>query len=365
MVDQRIEKLAKLCVEYSVAVKPKEKVVIRGSVQAAPLMTEIYRQCLLSDAYPWLLPNLYAEYTFFENAKGHQLKFVSPFDKFIYENLDVLITVLAEPNPKRLSNIDASKIGTFQASRFELAEILHKREAEGKLRWTLFPFPISDGAQEASMSLPEYEDFVYSSCLIDKRDPIAEWKKIRKQQDKICAFLNKKTKIHITGEDTDLTYSCKGRKWRSCWGDKNMPDGEVLTSPVENSVNGKIRFTYPGVYLGREVEDITLTFKKGKVTKATAAKGQDLLKEILKIKSADRLGETAIGTNNNITRFTKNILFDEKMGGTIHMALGNGIADTGSKNHSAVHWDILKDMKKNGEIYADNELFYKNGKFLI
>ena len=365
MVDKRIERLAELCVHYSVAVKPKEKVVIRGSVMAEPLMTEIYKQCLLSDAYPWMLPSFYADYTLYRYAKEHQLKFVSPFDRSIYESMDALITVLAEPNPKRLSNVDSSRIKTFQASRLELTEIFHKREAEGKLRWNLLPFPISDEAQEASMSLPEYEDFVYNSCLLDKKDPAEEWKKIHGQQERICSFLDKASKIRILGEDTDLNFSVKGRKWKNCSGDKNMPDGEIFTGPLENSVNGKIRFTFPGVFLGKEVEDITLSFKNGRVTKATAAKGQDLLKEIIKIKGADRLGEIAIGTNNGITRFTKNMLFDEKMGGTIHMALGNGYPETGSKNHSAIHSDILKDMKKNAGIYADNQLFYKNGKFLI
>jgi aminopeptidase len=156
----------------------------------------------------------------------------------------------------------------------------------------------------------------------------------------------------------------KGRKWINCSGEKNMPDGEVFTSPIENSVNGTIRFTYPGIYSGKEVEDINLTFKKGKVVKASAAKGQDLLKEILKIEGADRIGETAIGTNYGVTRFTKEMLFDEKMGGTIHMALGNSYPETGGLNKSAIHWDILKNMRKGGEIYADGKLFYKNGKFL-
>jgi aminopeptidase len=200
--------------------------------------------------------------------------------------------------------------------------------------------------------------------LVDKKDPISEWKKIRKEQEKVCNFLNKTNKIHIVGPDTDLTFSVKDRKWLNCSGDKNMPDGEVFTGPIENSANGKIRFTFPGIYMGREVEDITLTFKNGKVVKASAAKGEELLKEILKIKGADRIGEAAIGTNYGITRFTKNMLFDEKMGGTIHIALGKSYAESGGKNSSPIHWDILKDMKRGGEIYADKELFHKNGKFL-
>jgi aminopeptidase len=215
------------------------------------------------------------------------------------------------------------------------------------------------------MALPEYEDFVYNSCLVNKDDPIAEWKKVRKRQEKICAFLNNAKRIHLTGEDTDLTFDVKGRKWINCCGEKNMPDGEVFTAPIEDSANGTIRFTYPGIFSGREIEDIKLTFKAGKVVKASAAKGDELLQQLLKIEGADRLGETAIGTNYEITRFTKHMLFDEKMGGTIHMALGfNPIPETGGLNKSALHWDILKDMKKDAEIYADSKLFYKNGKVL-
>jgi len=327
MVDPRIEKLAKLCVHYSVDLKPKEEVLIQGSESAFPLINEIYKECLLSDTHPLIIPRLDVEYTYFKYAKEHQLTFVSPFEKFVVENIDVLIDIFCEPNPKRLSNIDPAKIKMHRASRRELMEIFLRREAEGKWRWTGLPYPIDAQAQEAAMSLAEYEDFVYSSCLVDKEDPIAEWKKIRQQQQKICEFLNQASEIRIVGEDTDLTFNVKGRKWINCSGEKNMPDGEVFTGPIENSANGTIRFTFPGIYLGREVEDITLTFKDGKVVKASATKGDDLLRQLLKIEGANRIGEAAIG--------------------------------------SAIHWDILKDMKKDGEIYADNKLFYKKGKFLV
>jgi len=166
------------------------------------------------------------------------------------------------------------------------------------------------------------------------------------------------------GEDTDLTLSVEGRKWINSDGKRNMPSGEVFTAPVENSANGTIRFTYPGIYAGKEIEDTTLTFEAGRVISASAAKGSGLLEEIIKIEGADRLGEVAVGTNYGINRFTKNMLFDEKMGGTIHMALGNSYPESGGLNKSAIHWDILKDMKKGGEIYADRRLVYKNGEFL-
>jgi aminopeptidase len=364
MVDERVKKLAKLCINYSVEVKPKEKTVIFGSELAFPLINELYKECLLNDAYPMVLPNLEVDFTFLKYAKEHQLVYVSPFERFLLENVDVQIGIFCEPNPKRLTSISPDKMRMRAASRRELTEIHLKREAEGKLRWTGLPYPINAQAQEAAMALPEYEDFAYSSCLVDRDDPIAEWKKVRKEQEKVCNFLNRANEIRFLGEDTDLTLSTKGRRWINCCGEKNMPDGEVFTGPIENSTNGTIRFTYPGLYAGREVEDIKLTFKNGKIVNASAAKGEDLLKELLQVENADRLGEVAIGTNYGITRFTKNMLFDEKMGGTVHMALGMAYPESGGLNKCAIHWDILKEMRKDGEIYADGEPFYKNGKFL-
>ncbi|MFW6117263.1 MAG: aminopeptidase [Thermoproteota archaeon] len=365
MVDPRIEKLAKLCVRYSVDLEPKEKVLIGGSKLAFPLIKEIYKECLINDAYPTVIPRLDVQYTFYKHAEKHQLEFVSPFKKFLYENIDVIINVWCQPNPKGLTNVDPKKMKTHRASERELVEIFHNRVEEGELKWTLLPYPINAQAQEAAMSLEEYEDFVYTSCLVDKEDPIGEWKKIHKKQEKICDFLDPVEEIHVIGKDTDLTLNVKGRNWINCSGEKNMPDGEVFTSPVEDSANGTIRFTFPGIYSGREVEDIKLTFEDGKVVEASATKGKELLQQLLTIDGADRIGEAAVGTNFGITRFTKNMLFDEKMGGTLHVALGESLPGTGGKNKSAIHWDILKDMEEGGKIYADNKLFYENGKFLI
>jgi aminopeptidase len=277
----------------------------------------------------------------------------------------VRISIFCEPSPKALSTVDPAKIRTRIASGKELNEIFFRRVAEHKLRWTGLPYPINAQAQEGNMALREYEDFVYSSCLVDREDPIAEWKKVYEQQQKICEFLDQTSEIRVVGEDTDLTFNAEGRKWINCGGKENMPDGEVFTGPIENSVNGTIRFTFPGIFSGREIEDIKLTFKDGRAVKASAAKGDDFLQQALKIEGADRLGEIAIGTNYGITRFTKNMLFDEKMGGTVHMALGNSYPESRGKNRSAIHWDILKDMKKDGVIYGDDKPFYKNGKFII
>ncbi|MFQ5821871.1 MAG: aminopeptidase [Candidatus Heimdallarchaeota archaeon] len=365
LVDPRIEKLAKLCVQYSTAVQPKEKVLIQGTDLAFPLINEIYKECLLYDAYPEIIPRLDVDYTFFKHAKEHQLQFVHPLYKFVVKNIDVRIGIYCDPNPKRLTNIDPVKMKLRAASQRELSELLHKREAEGKLRWTVFPYPAIAQAQEAAMALEEYENFVYGSCLLDKENPIAEWEKIHLKQEVICEFLNQVSELRIEGEDTDLSFKVQDRKWINGDGKENMPDGEIFTAPIENSANGTIRFTFPGIVAGREVEDITLTFKDGKVVKASAAKGNDLLQQLLEVDGADRIGEAAIGTNFGITQFTKNMLFDEKIGGTIHIALGNSYPESGGQNKSAIHWDILKDMKKEGEIYADGNLFYKNGEFLL
>jgi aminopeptidase len=366
MVDQRVEKLAKLCVNYSVGVKPKETVLIQGATVASPLMHELYKECLQSDAYPTVFSRFDFQYTFYKFAKEHHLQHVPSLTKFAFENFDVFISIFGEANTRTLTNIDPEKIRKHQESGREIFDIFIKREAEGKLRWNGLPYPAYAEAQEAEMALSEYEDFVYSSCLVDQNDPTAEWKRIHSDQDKICSFLGQKNEIRLVGEDTDLTFSVKGRKWINCSGQKNLPDGEVYTGPVEDSADGNIRFTYPGIFMGREIEDISLSFKAGKVVRASATKGDDFLQQVLKVEGADRIGEAAIGTNYGISRFTKNMLFDEKMGGTIHMALGmNPAPETGGSNKSALHWDILKDMKKDGEIYADGQLFYKNGKFMI
>ena len=219
------------------------------------------------------------------------------------------------------------------------------------------------------MGLLEYEDFVAKACLLDKKNPVKEWRQISTMQDKFVGKLNKTKTMRFVGEDTDLSLSVEGRTWINCDGHLNMPDGEIFTCPIENSAQGRIRFTYPGIYarMGREVEDVVLTFKNGKVVKAEAEKGKDFLREILKIDAgAGRIGEISFGTNTRITKFTKNMLFDEKMGHCIHLALGFAplSKETGGKNKSAIHWDLLKDMRT-GEVYADNEIVYEKGRFTL
>jgi aminopeptidase len=219
---------------------------------------------------------------------------------------------------------------------------------------SIIPYPTEAFAQEAEMSLFEYEDFVEKACFLDKPNPVEEWQKLSESQQQTIKHLSKAENLRFVAEDTDLRLSVKGRTWVNADGHINMPDGEVFTAPIENSAEGEIRFTHPGIYMGREVSDITLTFKNGKVSKAHAEKGQDLMEQILKTDlGATRIGEIAVGTNKGITKFTKNIF---------HLALGNSIEMSGGKNKSAIHWDMLKDMSA-GEIHADGKVIYENGRF--
>jgi aminopeptidase len=304
-----------------------------------------------------------AEEIFYTLAQDHQLDYVNPINRYSLETVDAYIVVNATDNRKNLSNIDPARQARAAKAQTEIQKLFMQRLKKGW--YALIPFPTPSLAQEAAMGTEEYEDFVYHACLVDRKDPVKEWQRISAEQAKIKKYLDAKRSVHFVSKDVDLMAAVTGRPWVNCDGHLNMPDGEVFTSPIENSVEGTIRFSYPGIFMGKEIDDVALTFSKGKVVKATAAKGQDLLDHLLKIdEGAQRLGEIAIGTNPGITKFTKNILFDEKLTGTIHCALGNGFEESGSKNESAIHWDLLADMTHDGRVYADDELFYKDGKFL-
>ena len=367
MADQRIEKLAKTVVEYSCAMRNGDRVVINGSTIAEPLLKEIYARVLKAGGNPLMMLSLPGtEEIFYHYASDDQIKYVPKPTELIYETYDVRISILAETNTKSLSNIDPSKLVMQRRSRSELMKTFMRRSAAKELRWTVAPFPTNASAQDAEMSLTEYEDFVYGACLPDMSDPVGYWQRFSARQQKICDWLKGKKSVHLKGPDTDLRLSITGRVFENCDGHFNMPDGEVFTGPVEDSVEGRVHFSYPTIYSSREVTGVRLWFEKGKVVKASADKNEDFLLQTLDTDAGSRyVGEFAIGTNEGITRFTREILFDEKIGGSFHMALGSGYPETGSKNESAIHWDMICDLRKGGEIRVDDELFYKNGKFLI
>lgn len=362
-----IKKLARLLVHYSVEVKEKELIGISGTTAAEPLLKEIYKEVLRAGAYPRVQIDFEdREYLFYALAQDFQIDYLDPVELQEIEHIDASIGISANFNPHSLTAVDPALKQRRIIARKPLADAFYKKWAAGKLRWvgTLFPSPAL--AQEAHMSYEEYANFVFSCMRLDEDDPVAAWRNFSTVQEKICRRLDKVKEMRIIGQDTDLTLRIDGRTWINCDGKNNFPDGEVFTGPIEDSASGTIRFTFPGIVQGEEIEDIFLRFEKGRVVEARALKGEKLLQRLLDTDEGARyIGEVAIGTNEQIRRFSKKILLDEKMGGTIHLAVGRGYTLTGSKNESAIHWDMLKDMRQSGEIYADGKLIYKEGAFCL
>lgn len=367
MTDTRLEKLAEVLVDYSVAVKKGDRVVINGNAIAEPLLKEIYARVLKAGGYPLMMVSLSnMEEIFYRQASEEQLKYVPKPVEMIMETYDVRISVLAETNTKSLSGIDPGKIVTYQRAQTGLMKTFMQRSAKGELRWTIAPFPTNALAQDAEMGLGEYEDFVFRACMPDMADPVGYWRDFSARQQKIIDWLKGKRSVHLKGPDTDISLSVADRIFINADGHYNMPDGEVFTGPVEDSVEGHVYFSYPAIYRGKEVTGVRLWFEKGRVVKASAEKNEEYLISTLDTDAGARyVGEFSIGTNEGINRFTREILFDEKIGGSFHMALGAGYPETGSKNESAIHWDMICDLRDGGEIRVDDELLYQNGKFVL
>ena len=367
MADPRVETVAKILVDYSVEVKPNQLVRIDGGPSGAPLILAIYQKVLERGAYPFLqVEPEEAEELFYTYAKDTQLDYIPPFMKEMIEQIDAYIGIWTDVNTKQLTNADPAKQSRRAVAMRPLSDRLLERAAKKELRWSGTIHPIQAFAQDAEMSLREFEDFVYKACLVHEPDPINAWKKVSKEQQRVTDWLNKARQIDVVGPDTDLKLEVAGRTWINCDGHENFPDGEIFTGPIENSVNGHIRYTYPACLHGREVEDVRLQFEDGKVVKASATKNEEFLLKMLESdEGAKYVGEFAFGTNSGIQRFTKNTLFDEKIGGTIHLALGKGYPESGSKNKSAIHWDMVCDLRKGGEVRIDGTVFLKDGKILI
>jgi len=366
-MDARIEKLAELLVRYSTAVKPGDKVLIQGASNAAPLLSAIYVAILKSGGYPFMnvsLPGI--EEALYRHASDDQLAFLPPPLLMAIETFDASITVLSHENTRALSQIDPARIARYRQGRRPYMDIFMKRAAEGALKWVVTLFPTNAYAQDAEMSLHDFEDFVYRACLADESDPVLYWQKFSVWQEKLCRWLQGKKRVRLLAPGTDLTLSIENRRFISCDGRHNMPDGEVFTGPVEKSVEGFVTFSYPAIYEGREVSGIRLAFEGGRVVEAKAEKNEAFLQEIIATdEGASYVGEFALGTNTNITHFTREILFDEKIGGTFHLALGAGYPETGSMNRSAIHWDLICDLRPGGEVWVDDTIIVKEGRFIL
>jgi aminopeptidase len=362
-----MQKLANLLVNYSVEVQPGDWVIVRGDVIAEPLLAEIVGAVARAGGRPTVLLGSDAiNEALMREADASVLEWVSPTDKLLYDEADVIISARAVSNTRNLSGIDPEKERVATLSRGVLTETHLRRSAEGALRWVGTQYPCPAYAQEADMSLRDYEDFVYSATFVDKDDPVAEWQKVHVEQQRIIDWLKGKKIVTVKSPNADLTLSIEGRTFINSDGKRNMPSGEVFTGPVEDSANGWVKFTYPAIRGGREVEGVRLVFQDGKVVTATAEKNEAYLVSQLDADAGSRyLGEFAIGTNYGIQRFTKSILFDEKIGGSFHMAVGAGYPETGSVNKSSVHWDFICDVRQDSEIRVDGELLYKDGAFQI
>jgi len=367
MNDPRLDKLANVLVNYSAGIKAGQLVRINGPSVAEPLIVALAREVIAvgGHAAVYMSPDEISELKY-KYGNDEQLKYISPMAWSMVENIDASIGIWASSNTKALTNCDPSRQAVASAALRPWKDKFFERAASGKLKWVGTQFPCYAHAQDAEMSLGEYEDFVYRAGMLDKSDPAAAWAEVAVRQGRVVDWLMGKKQMRITTPGgTDVAFGLDDRTWINCCGHENFPDGEVFTGPLEDSTQGVMAYSFPACHGGREVHDIVLTFKAGKVVDAQASKNQEYLYEMLDQDAGARtLGELAIGTNYSITRYTKNTLFDEKIGGTFHTAVGSGYPETGSKNKSGLHWDMVCDLREGGKIWVDGELISENGRFL-
>jgi aminopeptidase len=367
MTDVRLQRLADVLVQYSVEVKRGDWVHLGGDASGLPALRALYQSVVRAGANPTIsISDEFMGRTLLREGSEDQLAWVSPLETLLTDQVDATIRLIASNNTRAMTSIDPKRQQHMQLARGPIMETIMRRSAEGALNWVLTLYPTEAGAQEANMSLEEYADFVYSATFCDREDPVAEWRKVSEMQQQKVDWLKGKKHVRLQGPNIDLELSIADRVFLNADGRRNMPDGEIFTGPVENSANGWVRFTYPSIVNGKAVSGIELRFSEGKVIEARAEQNDDLLQSQLNADEGARyLGEFAIGTNFGINRFTGNILFDEKIGGTVHMAVGRSYPETGGVNRSVIHWDMICDMRTDSEIHVDSELFYKNGQFIV
>jgi len=374
MSDPRTERLATVLVHYSAALRRGDRVLIEAETAAEPLVRALFERALQAGAHPHLALSLSGQDTFtgiddvfLREASDDQIDYAPPFFQAAYQEFESRIRVYSSSNTRLLMRADTARMARRQRAVQLLLRTQMERGGRGEFRWVTTIFPTIGHAHDAEMSLTEFEDYVFGACHVaGEDDPVAYWQAVEKRQAHWAEALAGHDRVEIRGPDCDLRLSVRDRTFISSCGTHNMPDGEIFTGPVEASVEGWARFAFPLVYKGREVEGVELTFQEGKVQTWKASKNQDFLESMLSTDDGARyLGEFGIGTNAALQQLTRNILLDEKIGGTIHLALGAGYPDTGSTNHSAIHWDMLVEMRRDSEIRVDGEPVYQNGAFCI
>lgn len=366
MIDPRVERLAAVLVDYSTEVRPGDLVVIESTALAAPLVLALCRRILEAGGHPELRIGVSEiAQTTMSLASDDQLRWLNPARVADVERADVRMVIDASFNTRHLSGIDPARQAQVSRAREPLRETLFSRAARGELRWNVTLYPTQAAAQDAEMSLAHYQDFVYRAGLLDRDDPVAEWRSFGARLSVLAAWLQTVSELRVVAADTDLRMSVAGRTWIPCDGGENFPDGEVFTGPVESSVEGEISFPFPASFQGRVVEGVRLVFRGGEVVEATASRGEEFLREMIRLdEGARRVGEFSFGMNEAVQQYTRNTLFDEKIGGTVHLALGSSYPESGGSNRSALHWDLVCDLRQGGEVYADGELVYRDGRFL-
>jgi aminopeptidase len=367
MRDQRADALAQILVRYSTKVQKGDVCVVQGTTTAEPLVLAVYEEVLRAGGLPILqMSPEEAPASFFKLASDEQLDWIPPTAEWSAENADVRIAVMADANSRALSGADPKRQARAQKARKGLMETSMRRSAAGEYRWALTLFPTHAYAGESGMSLGEYEDFYYDACLATDGDPVTAWERQSDEVNRLSAWMEGKEEVHVKAPGTDIRLGVAERTWIPCAGLHNMPDGEFFTGPIEDSVEGEVSFSFPATYGGREVAGVHFRFEGGKVVDASAERGEDFLIEMLDTDDgARRLGELGIGTNYGIATGTKEILLDEKIGGTVHMAVGMSYPESGGKNDSAVHWDMVCDLRQGGSITVDGTELQRDGRFVV
>lgn len=362
-----IDRLAQVLVQYSVGVQSGQLVSLVGPPPAEALLVALYREVLRAGGYPIvrMAPEACAEILLREGNDG-QVQFVSPLEEREVERVDAIIHALAPLNTRALTSVAPTRQALRSKARGPLMERFMERASRKELRWSVTQLPCHASAQDAEMSLSEYADFVFRAGLLHLPDPPAAWRELSQRQARLRDFLNTQKELRfITPRGTDLKVRVAGRTWINCDGHENFPDGEVFTGPIEDATEGTVRFDFPAVHGGREVDGVRLTFRAGRVVDASADKGEEFLLKMLDQDAGARvLGEIAIGCNYSVTRYTRNTLFDEKIGGTFHAAVGASYPESGGKNKSGLHWDMVCDLRAGGRVEADGKVISENGRFL-
>ena len=367
MGDPRMARLARVVVLHSLAVIDGDLLQVVANLVAAPLVHEVYREALLAGAHPVVrFGSETADELLYRHGSDEQLRFISPMDRVEAEKVTARLFIKATQHAKVLTHSDPAKVALRGQAQAEVRNRIFERAAAGQARWCVTTFPTEAGAKDAELSLREFEDLVYRACKVDEQDPVAAWEAVGAEQQRLADLLSAKQTIRLVAPDTDLTYRCQGRPWTSCAGKRNLPDGEIFTSPHEADTEGHIRFTTPAVYGGREIDDVCLVFRQGRVVEATATKGQALLESLLDTdEGARRLGEAAFGLNYDHQRLCGDVLLDEKVGGTIHLGLGWANPAFGGTNQSKLALYLVCDLRRGGRAYADGQLIYSDGRFVV